>query len=143
MKKRMVALMSAMLLLCALPMATVHAEPDLEPLVTETVVEEYLYTDSVMSTLSFSGSTANCYSSVYGNSKCTKIEGTQRLQKKTLWWWTDVKAWSKTVEGKSLIMSNTATVTESGTYRVRIDAKVYSGNDYEEVYCNSPEREKS
>ena len=142
MKRKLLALAVAMTLFCTIVPTTVHAEPELEEIVTETIVEEYAYTNSITGTLSFSGSTATCQSTVTGNGYCTRIEGTQKLQKKVLWWWTDVDTWSKSVDGKVLNMLNTATVTDSGTYRVRVEATVYSGNNSENVYADSVEKTK-
>ena len=139
MKRQFTALAVAMMLFCSISPATVHAEPEPEEIVTETVVEEYSYTSSVISTLGFSGSTATCQSTVTGNGYCTRIVGTQKLQKKVLWWWSDVSTWSKSVDGKILTMTNNTTVTDSGTYRVRVEATVYSGSNSEAVYANSVE----
>ena len=143
MRKQVLAGATVMMMLCALPVATVHAEPELEEPIIETVAEEYTYTRAVSSVLSFSGSTASCQSNVFGYNNCTKIVGTQKLQKKVLWWWSDVQTWSKTSYSNTLYMSNSATVTSSGTYRVRIDATVY-GNDggSETVYAVSTEKTK-
>lgn len=142
MKKQIAAVIATLMMVCALPIAIVHAEPELEMPVTDTIVEEYSYTVSVSSVLGLSGSTANCYSTVDGKSTCTKIVATQRLQKKTLWWWSDVATWSKTVNGKNLTMTNTKTVSDSGTYRVRVEATVYSDSKSENVYANSVEKTK-
>ena len=120
-----------------------HAEPEQEEVIIETVVEEYSYTQAVSSVLSFSGSTATCQSNVNGKLNCTKIVGTQKLQKKVLWWWSDVQTWSKTSYSNTLYMNNSATVTSSGTYRVRIDATVYgSDGGSENVYATSTEKTK-
>lgn len=143
MKKRVLALAVATMMLCTLPVVTAHAEPELEEPIIETVVEEYTYTNAVSSILTFSGSTATCQSTVNGKLNCNKIVGTQKLQKKVLWWWSDVQTWSKTEYSNTLYMNNSTTVTSSGTYRVRIDATVY-GNDggSENVYAVSNEKTK-
>ena len=137
MKKAIIAAVTGALLMCSLPLTTVNAEYD-EPVI-ETDVEEYAYTNSITSSLVFNGSTAYCRSSVRGKNTVTRIEATQKLQKKVWWWWDDVQTWPDSVNGRELDMLNTTTVTESGTYRVRIEARVYSGNNYEDVYCNSTE----
>lgn len=142
MKKKIAAIMAVLMMVCALPITSVHAEPELDEVITETIVEEYSYTNSVSSSLSFSGSTATCTSSVNGKSTCTKIVATQKLQKKTTWGWSNVETWDKTVYGKYLTMTNTKTVTESGTYRVRIEAKVYSDSKSEKVSANSVNKTK-
>lgn len=142
MKKKIAAIMAVLVMVCALPMTSVHAEPELDEVITETIVEEYSYTDKVTSILSFSGSTATCTSSVKGKNTCTKIVATQKLQKKTTWGWSNVETWNETVYDKNLTMTNTKTVTESGTYRVRIEAKVYSDSKSENVYANSANKTK-
>lgn len=142
MKKKLLAIMAALVMVCALPINTVHAELEVEAVVIETAVPQYSYTGAVTSGLTFNGSTATCTSIVNGKSTCTKIVATQRLQKKTLWWWSDVATWSKTVNGKNLTMTNTKTVSDSGTYRVRIEATVYSDSKSENVYANSVEKTK-
>lgn len=139
MKRKMLALLAAGVLLCLLPVATVHAAPEVDEVVTETVMPRYVYTTGGNSSLSFSGSTATCKSYVNGNGNCTKIVATQRLQKKTLWWWSDVETWDRTVNGRSVSMNHTATVTKSGTYRVIIEATVYVDGDSEDVEFVSPE----
>lgn len=140
--KKILAVTAMLLMIAGLPAATVYAEPEVDEVIIETVVEEYSYTQTVTSYLSFSGSTATCDSSVNGNSKCTKIVATQRLQKKTFWGWSDVETWTKTVNGKTLSMTNTKTVSDSGTYRCRIDATVYSDSKSENVYANSVNKTK-
>ena len=137
MKRLFAAAVVSVLLMCTLPIVTVNAEYE-EP-VFETVTEEYSYTAAVTSSLVFDGNTACCRSTVTGNNLATSITATQKLQKKVWWWWEDVQPWSGSVNGSYLNMYNTTTVTESGTYRVRIEARVYSGNNYEDVYCNSTE----
>lgn len=139
MKRQMLVLMAAGMLLSAVPAATVHAAPEVDEVVIETIVPQYVYTYDGDSTLSFSGSTASCKSKVTGTSSCTKIVATQKLQKKVLWWWSNVETWDKTVYGTKLDMSNTATVTDSGTYRVIIEATVYAGSNSEDVEFVSPE----
>lgn len=139
MKKHLFAVTTALLLICAMPIAAAHAEPEVDVVVTEPVVEEYSYTISITSDLSFNGSSATCKSKVRGNSDCTKIVATQRLQKKTSDGWSDVHTWYLTEYSDTLSMTNYATVTEKGTFRVRIDAIVYSGSSYEHANATSPE----
>ena len=136
--KKIIAAVTVAAILCGtvFPISA-HAEYD-EPVI-ETIAEEYAYTSSVTSSLVFYGSTAYCNSTVRGNTQATRIEGKQILQKKVLWWWSDVDTWYEAVDSNYLGMHNQAPVTENGTYRVRIEARVYSGNNYEDVYCNSTE----
>lgn len=142
MKKSLAAIMITMAMIASVPMVTVHADAEPEENITETVVEEYSYTQVVTSGLTLNGSTATCQSSVLGNSSCTSIVATQKLQKKTLWWWSDVATWSKTTNGKTLSMTNYGTASSSGTYRVRVEATVYSGSNSENVYADSVEKTK-
>ncbi len=142
MKKKIAAIMAMLMMVCALPITSVHAEPELDEVITETIVEEYSYTDSVTSRLSFSGSTATCTSIVKGKDTCTKIVVTQKLQKKEGLLWSNVKTWGETVYGNDLTMINTKTVTESGTYRVRTEAKIYSDSKSETANVNSANKTK-
>lgn len=137
MKRILVAVLAATLV-CGMSL-TLPANAETEEPVLETIVDEYSYTSSVSSSLGFNGSTAICDSTVRGNSLANRIEGKQILQKKVLWWWSDVDTWYEAVDSNYLGMHNQAPVTENGTYRVRIEARVYSGNNYEDVYCNSTE----
>ena len=139
MKRKLLVLMTCTLMILQLPMVVGHAQPIEEEPVTETIVEEYSYTDAVSSVLTISGNTAYCSGSVIGKSSVTRIEATLKLQKKVLWWWSDEKTWPGSVNGNYLEMHENETLTSSGTYRVRIEARVYSGNNYEDVYCNSTE----
>ena len=141
MKRKMLAIAAALMMVSALPTGTVHAE--MEQPVTETVVEEYSYTLSVGSILGFDGNTAVCQSTICGKGNCTRIVATQKLQKKTIWGgWSDVNTWTKMEDSNVLILTGYATVMSSGTYRVRVDATVYSGSNSENVYATSVEKTK-
>lgn len=142
MKRKLLVVTTALVLVCALPTSVVHADPEPGVAVTEPIVEEYAYTQAVSSTLSFNGATATCASSVAGKSSCTRIEATQKLQKKTLWWWSDVQTWTASVNSNYLSMTNYGTASSSGTYRVRVEATVYSGSNSENVYADSVEKTK-
>ena len=95
----------------------------------------YLYTYSVKSTLIISGKTAYCESSIKGDNTVTQIYATQYLEKKNGDKWEVVSncAWSDSVKGKSLSMSNSKDNLNSGTYRVRTVGTVYSGSKSEPV----------
>lgn len=97
----------------------------------------YVNTTSISSTLSISSKTAQCKSSVIGNSNCTKIVVTQKLQKKSGDSWVKVETWTKTFNGKVANYANSKGSLASGTYRVRTVAKVYNGSSYETVTKNS------
>ena len=140
MKKMLLVLFTSALMVLTVPVAVGHAEPIEEEPVTETIVEEYSYTNSVSSSLTISGNTAYCSGTVVGKACADRIVATLRLQKKVLWWWSDVKTWAGSVDGNYLEMHEDEPLTSSGTYRTRIDATVYSGNDSEDVYCDSIEK---
>ena len=98
----------------------------------------YAYTISVDSRLSISSKTATCKSIVMGISgTTTKIEITQRLQKKNGDSWNNVQSWTKTVNAVNATFTNTKSSLATGTYRTRTIAKVYKGTAYETIYKNS------
>ncbi len=66
--------------------------------------------------------TATCESSVYGHSDVVEITAVQYLEKQGfLWSWStyDDTTWTKTVNAKTLTMSNTKTGLANGKYRLR------------------------
>jgi hypothetical protein len=78
-----------------------------------------------------------CVGHVLGyNGTTTKIVLTMTLQKKTLLWWSKVQEWTVTANSYTTGISKTATV-DSGTHRVKVEAKVYAGSNYENVDCTS------
>lgn len=98
----------------------------------------YLYTGSVHSTLSISSKTATCHSSVQGFSdKVTKITITQELQVKDGSKWVSKYGMGKTVYASSTSFVKTYSNLDSGSYRVKTIAKVYSGTSYETVTAYS------
>ena len=109
---------------------------------TENINDEidlcYLYTSSVSSNISISSKTATCNSIVTGIiGTTTKIVITQRLQKKNGDSWSNVKSWTKTVNGYTASFTNKKSSLASGTYRTRTIAKVYKGSAYETIKVNS------
>ena len=103
----------------------------------ETISPMYTYTTSVTSNLSISSKTATCTSNVVGKSGVTKIEITQRLQKKNGDSWNNIKSWTNTYTTVGATFKNTKSSLASGTYRTRTIAKVYKGTDYETIRVNS------
>lgn len=83
----------------------------------------YAIANSATSTLSFTGTTANCVSSASGK-KTVSIYAEQTLEK---YWalgiWNDVNddPWTKTVNSSKLSMSNHAYNLESGKYRLKTE----------------------
>lgn len=103
----------------------------------------YDYTDQLTTTLSISSSKeASCRTTIYGISgTTTKIVVTQYLEKKNGKSWDEVKKWPDiTYENWWCNFTNPYTITESGTYRLRSEAKVYSGTKYENVDITSKEK---
>ena len=104
----------------------------------ETVSPMYNYTTKVTSTLSISSKTATCTSIIKGISgTTTKIEITQRLQKKNGDSWNNIQSWTKTVNAVNATFTNTKGSLAAGTYRTRTIAKVYKGTAYETIKVNS------
>lgn len=102
----------------------------------------YEYTNRLTTTLSISNGEASCRTTIYGNSsKATKIVVTQILEKKNGKSWDEVKKWPDiTYNNWWCNCTNSYTVTESGTYRLRTEAKVYCGSKSEDVDITSTEQ---
>lgn len=98
---------------------------------------------SASSTLSFSGSTATCYSGC--NGAAVSITAVQTLQKEGLFWiWSDVDGaeWTKTAKLGSLSMSNTKSGLSTGTYRVKTEFTLTnSSGETETITVYSTEEE--
>lgn len=102
----------------------------------------YVYTDHLTTTLSISSNKeASCKTTIYGNpDTATKIVVTQYLEKKNGDSWDEVTHWTDTFENWWCNDTNSYTITESGIYRLRSVAKVYSGTKYENVDITSKEK---
>lgn len=103
----------------------------------------YDYTDRLTTTLSISSSKeASCRTTIYGiPGTTTKIVVTQYLEKKNGNSWDEVKKWADIpFDDWWCNCTNSYTVTESGTYRLRTEAKVYSNSKYENVDITSTEQ---
>lgn len=101
------------------------------------VQPRYSYTHGISATLANSGGKAVCAGNVDGyNGTTTKIVLTVTLQKKTLFWWSKVQEWTTTANTYYATISKTVAV-DSGTHRVKVEAKVYAGSNYENVDCTS------
>lgn len=136
MLKRILALVMCLVLMCGMSIA-VSAESG-----NNQVQPRYSYTNIVSATLRNSSGKALCVGDVEGYpGTTTKIVLTMTLQKKTLLlFWGTEKEWTITVNDYTAALSKTVSV-DSGTYRVKVEAKVYSGSNYENVDCTSPTRE--
>ena len=90
----------------------------------------YRYTNYAAANLSIDGSTANVWVTLSGNT--TKIEGVAYLQKYEKGKWSNIKSWTKKVDGKVLTISKTKKVSK-GKYRVKGVIKAYNGTKNETV----------
>lgn len=108
---------------------------------SDTIQPYYNYASSVNVTLSNSSGNAKCTTIVNGYvDTATKIKITMTLQKKTLFWWSEVNSWTTTVSDESAYFTKTASVN-SGTYRIKAECIVYSGSNSETITQYSSERE--
>ena len=133
MKKLICFMLTFVVSISAISVVSVSAYNEQDTVITDIVQPRYAYTSSVSTDLYISGGKATCNSKVNGKATATQIEATQYLEKKVLWWWEEVDHWSDTSYTKTLYMSNSKDNLDSGTYRVRTVATVYSGTDYEIV----------
>lgn len=134
--KKFLALVMCLVLICGIGIVA-SAES------SESLVQpRYSYTSGISATLRDSSGKALCVGNVLGyNDITTKVVLTMTLQKKTLLlFWSTEKEWTTTVNSYTAALSKTVAV-DSGTYRVKVEAKVYSGSNYENVDCTSPTRE--
>lgn len=100
-----------------------------------------IYCISCSSSLSLSGSTATCTSTVKGTTSVTKIYVNQTLQKKTsTGGWSNVTHWNTTISGNSGSVTKTKTGLSSGTYRLLTVATFYAGSATEQASSVSPEK---
>lgn len=99
----------------------------------------YLYTGTAKSNLAVLSSTAYCKSEIKGDNTVTQIYATQYLEKKNGNKWDIVDYWSDSANGSSLTISNSKDNLDSGTYRVRTVATVYSGTKSEPIKDTSME----
>lgn len=132
-------LVSLVLALCIAVCASVSAfAADKSTVQNDGIELYYSYTESVTSLLSISSKTATCNSVVYGYpDKTTKITVTQELQIKDGSKWVSKYGMGKTVYATSTSFVKTYKNLDSGSYRVKTIAKVYSGTSYETVTAYS------
>lgn len=136
--KKILSLLAAFLMLASTASATISAAviPD-----GDIAAPCYDYTNSITSTLSISNGKASCVTTIYGISgTTTKIVVTQYLEKKNGRYWDEVESWTNSFDNWWCNDVNTYTITESGTYRLRSVATVYSGSKSEEVKITSTEK---
>ncbi len=125
--KKILALVMCVVMLCGTGLIASAETPENQ------IQPRYSYTNMVSCSLNNASGKAQCVGSVGGYSGITtKIVMKMTLQKKTLFWWSKVQEWSSTTNSYTAAMSKTVAV-ESGTYRVKLVATVYSGSNSEEV----------
>lgn len=101
----------------------------------------YVYTDQITTVFGISDGEASCTTTIYGiPGTTTKIVVTQYLEKKNGNSWNEVTHWTDTFNSWWCNFTNSYTITGSGTYRLRSEAKVYSGSKYENVDITSKEK---
>lgn len=107
-----------------------------------TLTPRYMYTSSIRSSLTISGSTATCTSEVKGYlGETTKIVIEQVLEKEVSPDnWDEVDSWTNTVNSYRSSFTNTKTGLSSGTYRVTTISKVYVGESFEQITTYSAEK---
>ena len=145
MLKKFIALLLSIVLLFALSTVAYAQSPDVV-LQNESAQSdimpcfEYINTTYTLLSISSDG-TATCLATLSGyNGVTTKIEIKMTLQKKTLFWWSEVDSWTKTVNDSQCSFKKTASI-DGGTYRVKAEFTVYSGSNREETTSYSSEKE--
>lgn len=129
--KKILALVMCLVLMCGTGLVASAETVDSQ------VQPCYSYTHGVAATLTESNGKAMCGGEVDGYiGETTKIVLTVTLQKKTLLWWSKVKEWTTTSNTFYATLVKTVAV-DSGTHRVKVEAKVYAGSNYETVDCTS------
>lgn len=123
MSKRIISVLLAVLIFTLVPLS-VSAETAIQP--------RYTYTANHVTTLTIINDVAYCESSLTAHSTATSINMTLTLQKKVLWWWDDQEEWVKSRPNTSITMSESTSVG-SGTYRVKMVARVCAGSSASET----------
>ncbi|MCL2356362.1 MAG: hypothetical protein FWC70_04260 [Defluviitaleaceae bacterium] len=84
-------------------------------------------------TLSFSGTTAHCRTTITGLPGTTRINALMRLERveggNVVW----SRSWSQVVNGSMLTMNESAAITASGNYRLRVHASVLRNGTWEDI----------
>ena len=98
------------------------------------VTPRYMYTSSILSDLTISGSTATCISEVKGHlGETTKIRIEQVLEKETSPGnWEEVDSWINVVNNYRSSLTNAKSGLSNGTYRVKTVARVYVVENFEQ-----------
>lgn len=139
MRKRMISVILTVVMLCSMGMGTqlfsVHAQviedAGIQPL--------YSYTAITTVALNIDNGVAICSANLEGyEGITTKVSVDMTLQKKTLWWWSEVQTWHTTCYDCFVICEESTTVG-SGTYRVKAEFIAYSGTASESITSYSQE----
>jgi len=125
MKHKRKYMLLLMTLLIALSMqATVLANTTTETAVYQPINPLWQNVNQANARLTFSGTTAHCNVTITGFSGTTRITATMRLERVVGNTAVTVRTWTQTVDGSRLTMNESATVTTTGNYRLRVDATV-------------------
>lgn len=119
---------------------SLYAKGDYDVPEDEIITEDYLYTRQISNYLSISDHTASCLSNVVGYSNLTtKIRIEMTLQKKNGSSWSDKVIFTNIYNTWTAVYLMHKSDLQSGTYRLKTVAKVYSGNNYETItkYSNT------
>ena len=130
MTKKLLSIFLAVLMFIMVPLS-VSANTTVQP--------RYTYTAMHTTNLIINDDVAVVESYVSGYSTVTSIKMTVTLQKKVLWWWSDVEEWSNIAPNRTLSLSGSTTVG-SGTYRAKLVAIVCSGSEDETIEGYSSEK---
>jgi hypothetical protein len=87
--------------------------------------------------LTFSGNTAHCTVNIMGLSGTTSISATVRLERVVGNSITTVATWTDSSSNSWLSISESATVTSNGTYRLRVNATVIRNGVSEDISFTS------
>lgn len=144
MLKKLISLLLSVVLLFAISTVSYAQSPEVNAsneIVQSDVMPCFEYTNTTYTSLSISSSgTATCLATLSGYTDVTtKIVIKMTLQKKTLFWWSEVDSWTKTINDSYGSLTKTASVG-SGTYRVKVEFTVYSGSNSEEITTYSQEK---
>jgi hypothetical protein len=97
----------------------------------------WLNVNNAIARISVSENTAHCTVSITGLSGTTSISATVRLERVVGNSASTVTTWTHSVSGSRLNISESATVTSSGTYRLRVSATVVRNGVAESISFTS------
>lgn len=133
--KRLISLLITLCLMlcCSVTSLTASAEMVNNP--EAGIDPQYLYTNTVSTSLSKSGSNSiYYYGKATGTSSATKISIYVYLQRYENGTWGNIDTVNKSVSGKTLTASDTfSSAAKGGKYRTEAHIYVYSGSKYEYI----------